>query len=71
MFRYIIIPWRYGNILSEWYYRYSFIIFFYNNADILFLSGCVGDDNAKGDSTDRGTCAANELCNDAGECLGA
>ena len=45
-------------------------ICFYDNANIICSSGCVGADNAKGDGTDQGSCAANELCTAAGECLG-
>ena len=43
---------------------------FYNNLDILFLSGCVGDDGAQGDGTDQGSCDANQLCTAEGRCLG-
>ena len=49
---------------------YSIFVSFYNNFDILFLSGCVGDDGAQGDGTDQGSCAANLLCTAAGECKG-
>ena len=49
---------------------YSIFVGFYNNLDILFLSGCVGDDGAQGDGTDQGSCAVNQLCTAVGECLG-
>ena len=49
---------------------YSFLICFYNNSDIFFLSECVGNDKAKGTGMDQGTCDADEFCTAAGECLG-
>ena len=49
----------------------SIFIDFFNTSVVLSLSGCVGDDNAKGDGTDKGSCSADgELCTALGECLG-
>ena len=49
---------------------FSIFVGFYIHFDIIILSGCVGDDKAKGDGTDQGSCTSGQLCTEAGECLG-